>query len=216
MEMSFVNMGLTFVAGLASVASPCVLPVIPILLTGTKEDHKHRPLLVVLGLCLTFILMGVLTSLFGSFFAGKMRIIEQVAGGVIVLFGVLILFNINPFKKMNFFYSVQSNSKGRWSGFFLGLTLGIIWIPCIGPMLSGVLAMVASKADLINGTILLFIYSLGFAVPMLIAGYASDLFKRKVRWLLQYPVQLRIFSGLLLIALGALILTSGLVAISIL
>ena len=75
MEFNFINMAIAFAAGVASVASPCVLPVIPIVIAGTDKDHKYRPLLIVLGLSFTFIAMGVISSLFGSLFANKMRLI---------------------------------------------------------------------------------------------------------------------------------------------
>jgi cytochrome c-type biogenesis protein len=216
MELSLVNMAITFTAGLASVASPCVLPVIPIVITGTEKDHKYRPLLIVAGLSLTFTAMGVLSSLFGSLFADKMRLIEQIAGIIIILFGLLMIADLNFFKKLAFLQNMNAQSKGRFSGLFLGVTLGIIWIPCIGPVLSSVLAMVASQANIERGIILLLSYSMGFAVPMLIAGYSSSYFRNKIGFVKKYPRTIRWLSGGLLIALGILILTKGLIFLSVL
>ena len=161
-------------AGLTSIASPCVLPVVPIIITGTKEDHKLRPLLIVGGLSLSFITMGVITSIFGGAVSGIMPALEKAAGAAVIIFGLLMLLDINIFKKFTFFYKFQSNSQGRWSGLVLGITLGLVWIPCVGPMLSGVLALVATQGKLLSGLILLSFYSLGFAIPMLLAGYASQ------------------------------------------
>ncbi len=201
-------------AGLASIASPCVLPMVPIIITGTSDDHKYRPLLIVAGLSFSFIMMGVLTSIFAGAVAGVMPMVEKVVGGVVILFGLSMLFGINIFKKFTFFYKAQQfQSKGKWSGLILGMTLGIIWIPCVGPMLSGVLALVATQGQLTSGLILLVFYSLGFSIPMLLAGYASQSIRHKIRAVNSHPMAIRLVRGLLLIAFGYYILTAGMLAI---
>ncbi len=213
-EITFASLLMATFAGIASIASPCVLPVVPIIVTGTNEDYKHRPLLIVLGLSLSFMAMGAITSIFGGAVAGFMPVVEKVAGGIIIVFGIFMLLGINVFKKLTFFYKFQNNtqSKGKWSGLILGLTLGIVWIPCVGPMLSGVLALVATKGELLSGLVLLGFYSLGFAIPMLLAGYASQSVRQKIRLVNAHPVAIRIISGLLLVAFGVYILTSGMLA----
>jgi cytochrome c-type biogenesis protein len=91
----------------------------------------------------------------------------------------------------------------------LGLSLGLVWIPCVGPMLSSVLAMVATKGSLAAGVGLLLVYAAGFAVPMLAVGYGSQALRLKVRALAQRPALVRWASGLLLVAFGLVILTQG-------
>ena len=98
---------------------------------------------------------------------------------------------------------------GRFSGLLLGLTLGLVWIPCVGPMLSSVLAMVAAKGTLAAGVVLLLVYSLGFAVPMLAVGYGSQALRKRVRAVSAHPALVRWASGLLLIAFGVVILWQG-------
>ncbi len=214
LELSITTLFMVTLAGLASIASPCVLPMIPIIITGTDDDHKYRPLLIVIGLSLSFIMMGVLTSLFAGAVAGVMPIVEKVVGVVVILFGLSMLFGINVFKKFTFFYKAQQlQSKGKWSGLILGMTLGIIWIPCVGPMLSGVLALVATQGQLSSGLILLLFYSLGFSIPMLLAGYASQSIRHKIRAVNNHPMAIRLVSGLLLIVFGYFILTKGMLAI---
>ncbi len=201
-------------AGFASIASPCVLPMVPIIVTGTSDDHKYRPLLIVAGLSFSFIMMGVITSLFAGAVAGVMPTVEKVVGVVVILFGLSMLVGINIFKKFTFFYKAQKfESKGKWSGLILGITLGIIWIPCVGPMLSGVLALVATQDQLVSGLILLAFYSLGFSIPMLLAGYASQSFRQKIRVVNAHPTAIRMVSGLLLIGFGYYILTAGMLVI---
>lgn len=200
-------------AGLVSIASPCVLPVVPIIVAGTEEDHKLRPLLIVLGLSVSFMTMGAISSIFGGAVASLMPVLEKVAAVVVITFGLLMLFDINLFKKMNFLSNIQTRSKGRWSGLMMGLTLGLVWIPCVGPMLSGVLALVAKDGKLSTGLILLAFYSLGFAIPMLLAGYASQSARQRIRAINRHPVVIRLVSGILLISFGVFILTSGMLTI---
>jgi cytochrome c-type biogenesis protein len=206
-----INIALVFGAGLASVLSPCVLPVVPIVVTGTADDHKLRPVMIVSGLALTFMAMGVVSSIFGAAIGPKMFYIEKAAGILITIFGLLLIFNVNLFKHFGFFSNIAGKTRGTLGGFLLGLTLGIIWIPCVGPMLSGVLAMVATQGKILTGILLLFVYSLGFAVPMLIAGYASQFFRTRLRKIGKFPVVVNIASGLLLAALGLFIVFRGMI-----
>ncbi len=214
LEISITTLLMVTFAGLASIASPCVLPMVPIIITGTNDDNKYRPLLIVIGLSFSFMLMGVLTSLFAGAVAGVMPVVEKMVGIVVIIFGLSMLFGINVFKKFTFFYKAQQfQSKGKWSGLILGMTLGIIWIPCVGPMLSGVLALVATQGELTSGLVLLFFYSLGFAIPMLLAGYASQSIRHRIRAVNSHPVAIRLVSGVLLVIFGYFILTAGMFAI---
>ena len=200
-----------FSAGLLSVFSPCVLPVIPIVVTGTGDEHRFRPLLIVAGLAVTFILMGILSSLFGAVLGPAMRNLEKVAGVIIIIFGILMFFDISVFKNLTIFRHISSRSRGSSGGFLLGLTLGLIWIPCVGPVLSSVLALVAAKGTLGHGIWMLFVYSLGFSIPILLAGYASQFFRNRLKPLQKFPALIRITSGSLLIILGFIIMTRGMI-----
>ena len=212
LDLSITTLLMVTFAGFASIASPCVLPMVPIIVTGTDDDHKYRPLLIVAGLSFSFIMMGVVTSLFAGAVAGVMPTVEKVVGIVVIVFGLSMLFGINVFKRFTFFYKAQQfQSKGKWSGLILGMTLGIIWIPCVGPMLSGVLALVATKGELTSGLVLLAFYSLGFSIPMLLAGYASQTFRHKIRAINEHPTAIRLVSGVLLVAFGCYILFAGMI-----
>ncbi len=203
------ELAMAFGAGLASVASPCVLPVVPLLVTGTEADHRARPALVVAGLALSFVLMGVLTSLFGAAIGPALPSLERAVAFLIIAFGLLLLLDVNLFKGLSFLQGLGPAAGGRWSGLVLGLSLGLVWIPCVGPMLSSVLAMVASRGTLAAGVGLLLVYSAGFAVPMLAVGYGSRALRQRVRAVSAHPALVRWASGLLLVAFGALILWRG-------
>jgi cytochrome c-type biogenesis protein len=202
-------LALAFGAGLASVASPCVLPIVPIIVTGTAEDHRWRPALVVAGIATSFVAMGVVTSIFGAVVGPVLPALEKGVGVLVLLFGLLLLGDVNVFKRMTFLQRIRAPGGGRWSGLVLGLSLGLVWIPCVGPMLSSVLATVAAEGTLTAGVVLLVVYSFGFAVPMLAVGYGSQALRQRIRALASRPVAVRWASGLLLVAFGALILRKG-------
>ena len=209
LELDPSALALTFGAGLASVASPCVLPVVPIVVTGTAEDHRWRPALVVAGIAASFVAMGVVTSLFGAIVGPALPWLEKAVGALVVTFGLLLLLDVNVFKRLVMLQRIRSPGGGRWSGLLLGLSLGLVWIPCVGPMLSSVLATVAAKGTLGTGVVLLVVYSLGFAVPMLAVGYGSQALRQRIRSVAGRPRAVRWASGLLLVAFGAVILRKG-------
>ena len=209
MDLALSTLALSFGAGLASVASPCVLPVVPIIVAGPAEEHRSRPALVVAGIALSFVAMGVATSLFGAALGPALPVLEKAVGVLVLLTGLLLLADVNLFKRLSFLQRIQAGGDGRWSGLLLGLSLGLVWIPCVGPMLSGVLATVATQGSLATGVVLLLAYSLGFAVPMLAVGYGSQALRQRVRAVASHPVAVRWVSGLLLVAFGALILKQG-------
>lgn len=208
MDLGASSLALAFGAGLASVASPCVLPVVPLLVAGTAEDHRGRPALIVVGLAASFVAMGVLTSLFGAAVGPAVPRLEKAVGVLVVAFGVLLLADVNVFKRLTLLSRLGAGG-GRASGLVLGLSLGLVWIPCVGPMLSGVLATVATRGSLGSGVALLLAYAAGFAVPMLLVGYGSQALRQRVRAVAAHPVAVRWASGLLLVGFGALILRRG-------
>lgn len=205
------NIVLVFIAGLASVLSPCVFPVLPVVMTGGPKDHRFRPLLIVAGLSLAFTAMGVLSSLFGAVIGPFMYRLEKAAGVLIIIFGILMMADVNIFKRLTVFARLAEGSGGRKSGFMLGMILGIIWIPCVGPMLSSVLALVATEKQVVKGIVFLLVYSAGFGIPMLAAGYVSQFFRNKFRGLGRHPQFVSIVSGLILVALGLFIIFKGVI-----
>src|SRR5450759_3462507 len=141
--VSNLNAALVFGAGLVSVLSPCVIPVVPLIVTGTAKDHRLRPVLIVSGLALAFVAMGVASSLFGAIIGPWMYKAEKVVGAVIALFGLLLIFDVNVFERIGVFSRFAERTGGRTNGFVLGVLLRVIWIPCVGPRLASVLGLVA-------------------------------------------------------------------------
>jgi len=148
-------------------------------------------------------------SLAGAAIGRSLPLLEKWVGGLLVLFGVLQLADLNLFKRLTWLQAIRTPGGGPWSGLLLGLSLGLVWIPCVGPILSGVLATVAARGSVAVGVVLLGVYAAGFAVPMLAVGYGSQALRQKVRAIAAHPVAVRWVSGLVLLAFGVLILKRG-------
>lgn len=191
-----------FGAGIASIVSPCVLPLLPVLLASSTDAGKFRPLALVAGLGVTFTLMGIGISGVGSTLGPYVPFMKTIAGALIILFGIVMLADREAF---GFIASLSSglpvNGKGITGGFLLGMSLGILWIPCIGPILGAVLSKVAAEADVGYGIRMLLVYYLGFALPMLAITYSAH-FAAGMKKIGKYHGQVRKASGFVLIVAG--------------
>jgi len=211
-DINFLNIFLAVGAGLASVLSPCVLPVVPVIVAGADRKDRLRPLLVVLGLSLAFMAMGAVSSLFGSYLIGRTRYIEIAGAMIITLMGVMVLFDVSVFKRFYRLSNIRVNGSGRFSGLVLGMALGLVWVPCIGPFLSSILTMVGTDGRLPQGILMLGFYSIGLAIPMLLVAYSSHLLQSRLRALARHEAVLRYVSGSILIGFGVYSIAIGNIA----
>ena len=156
--------------------------------------------------------MGVLTALFGGIIGTKIIYMEKIAAAMLVVFGALLIADINPIKYITFFNRFQQTGQrksGNIAAMIMGMTLGLVWIPCVGGQLGAVLTMVATKGHLATGVLLLFIYSIGFAIPLLLAAFASQIFRKQMVRVMNAPLAIRVISGGLLIGFGIYIWFQG-------
>ena len=146
--------------------------------------------------------MGVVTSAFGAAFQtyiGQLKILAEI---MILLMGFALLFEISLFNSFSKFPLLAGmNEEGPVSGFLLGLSLGVLWIPCIGPILGSILTMVALEGSAISsGALTLSFYSLGFALPMLVLRILSPLFILKnPRLISKYDAVFKKGAGIILV-----------------
>jgi cytochrome c-type biogenesis protein len=207
--LGITNILLAAGAGLASVLSPCVLPVVPVLVAGAEKKDPLRPLLLVLGLSLTFMLMGAVSSLFGALLIGRTRTIELAGAVVITLMGLLVMLDLSFFKRLYRLSNIRVSGEGRVGGVVLGMALGLVWVPCIGPFLSSILAMVGTSGRLVQGIVLLGFYSLGLAVPLLAVAYSSHIVQRRLTAFARHEAVLRYVSGGILVVFGLYSIVHG-------
>jgi cytochrome c biogenesis protein CcdA len=192
-----------FGAGVLSILSPCILPLLPAVLASSAGEGKLRPLAIVLGVSISFTLMGVVTSAFGAAFqayTGQLKILAEI---IIITMGLAMIFEISLFNAFAKFPLLAGmNEKGPISGFLLGLSLGILWIPCVGPILGSILTMVALKGSTVDGALTLGIYSAGFAVPMLLLAYSAHVSTSKIKLISKYDATLKKGAGMVVLFVG--------------
>lgn len=192
-----------FSAGILSVLSPCILPLLPAVLATSAGKGKLRPLAIVIGVSISFTMMGVVTSAFGAAFQtyiGQLKILAEI---VILLMGFAILFEISLFNSFSKFPLLAGmNGEGPVSGFLLGLSLGVLWIPCVGPILASILIMVAQEGSAATGAFTLSLYSLGFAMPMLLLAYSAHISSSKIRLISRYDAAFKKGAGIVLVLVG--------------
>ena len=169
-----------FVAGLVSAASPCVLAAIPLIIGyvgGYSEGNKRKAaiysLVFILGLSITFTLLGAAASLMGGFFGFMGRWLYVGLAVFAVLMGLQLMGILSiplPFQKTK-----MVRSKGLLGAFFLGLLTGTVSSPCATPVLAVILAYVSTQGDILYGGSLLFAYALGHCALIFVAGLSVGL-----------------------------------------
>jgi cytochrome c-type biogenesis protein len=218
-----IGISIAFGAGLLSFLSPCVLPLVPSYLsfvTGMSlEDLKEgtdrratlvHSLLFVAGFSGIFLILGASASFLGQFFRVYESWISRVGGGVVVILGLHLtgVLRFTPLMREKRLH-LRDKPAGYLGTLGVGAVFGAGWTPCIGPVLGAILTFAASQDQFWSGVALLFVYSLGLAVPFLLSSLALDGFLRAFARFRVLMGAVQILSGLLLIALGLLLLTGS-------
>ncbi len=214
-----------FAVGFVSFISPCVLPLVPGYLSavsGVSVDDMRsgeRRLLEVLGPALVFcgaftvvfVALGMTATGLGSALNENRRLLEILAGSIIVALGVF--FVLTPFvPRLNREWRVDALMARAGSGgpLFAGAAFAIAWTPCIGPTLGTILTAASVQDTVGQGAILLAFYSAGLAVPFLLTAVAFERATGAFRWLRDRYVLVTAVSGAVLIGIGVLLLTGQL------
>jgi len=204
-----VNPLIAFGAGLISIFSPCVLPLLPAIVASSTDRGRYRPLAIVLGLSISFTSMGLVASAFGAVFTAYSSYLFAAAILFIIAMGFWMLFDLHlPYgaPRLGLIDRVSKKTydiptEGIASGLLLGLALGIVWLPCTGPVLGTILTWVAAKGDVMTGGLLLIVYSLGFAVPMLGIAYSTKM-SSSLAGKSSKTIWIKRVAGLMLIVVG--------------
>ena len=223
--MKNITILLAFGYGLASFLSACVLPLIPVYLSSLvgpdifEEKSKRKKLPIfrhalsfVVGFSITFTIFGLGTGLLGSFLQSHLDIVRRISGIILILLGAVMLAALKvPW--LNFESRLKLNipsGGGYWRSFLSGAVFPVAWIPCTSFVLGGILTLAGTSGTALQGALLLFVYSLGLGLPFLILGAAFDFMMPLLKNLKKYSAWVYVFSGLLLIVMGTLILTGKL------
>jgi cytochrome c-type biogenesis protein len=219
-----------FFAGLISFFSPCVLPLVPgyvSLISGagleelkTAHSQLRRKMMVnsiafILGFSVVFITLGAISTGLGQLTARYKHTLSIVAGVVIIVFGLHLtgIFKIKALYTDARLHNVKGSST-LWGAFIIGFAFAFGWTPCLGPVLSGILALASQQDTLMRGIVLLGVYSLGLAVPFLLTSLLMEKFLKFYSRFRFHMHVLEVASGGLLIALGILLVIGRFTLIS--
>lgn len=224
MESQSLGLFVAFTAGLLSFLSPCVLPLVPsyaTFITGMSLDELQRAeerrarrtvmvhgLLFVGGFTAVFMALGASATFLGSLVNYASRGLEVVGGVLLLLFGLYLLGWLRlPGAGREWRMHLADKPAGYLGTFFVGVTFGAGWTPCIGPVLGGILTLAATRGTMGQGMGLLALYSAGLAIPFLLSTVLIErfmgAFARMRRWL----GWINRINGLMLVLLGLLMLT---------
>jgi len=227
--MENISMIVAFSGGLLSFLSPCVLPLVPVYMVSLvgadtlAEERRGVSLTIflhslsfVFGFSLVFTTLGAIAGLTGFAINPSSVLLNRIAGGLLVAFGLFILVALKiPWLNYEKRVTASSgNTTGYVRSFIIGATFSLGWTACVGPILGGILAIALNSATAWQGAFLLAIYSLGLGIPFLIIGAAFDYLSPLLKRMYRYTGTIHIISGVLLIAVGILILTNKLVWLS--
>lgn len=201
---------LTFLEGVASFISPCLLPMLPIYISyfmGEEETGKKKAVInsigFVLGFTLVFLSLSIFASTIGHFISGYTKYIKFIFGIIIIILGL----NYMEILKLKFLNKTKGiNMKNKNLNFvkacLFGILFSISWTPCIGTFLSSALLLIAKEQDVLKGIVLMLIYSIGLGIPFIISVLLIEKLKEVFDFIKKNYKKVKIISGLILIAMG--------------
>ena len=203
------NLVLALLAGVITIAAPCTLPMLPILLgASVGQTGKARPALIALGFVISFSAAALLLSAITRIFDFDPNVLRTGAAILLLGFGLLMIWPA-PFESLSIRIGGLTNRgsagdaafrQGNIGGFVLGTTLGLVWTPCAGPVLGSILTVVATSRDTAWASALLVVYAIGAAIPMLAIAYGGQAVTTRVRSIARISPRLQQGFGVVVIA----------------
>lgn len=207
-------------AGFLTFFAPCTMPLIPGYLAYlggvAKEDEpqKRKQRIIrnaywfTIGFGLVFVLFGALTGAAGALLVEHRALLSQIGGAIIVVFGLsmLGLFHIpalRPLGDRRPSFIVPGTARGS---FFMGSLFALGWSPCLGPVLGSILVLASTSGSALSGALLLFVYAIGLAVPLLVLAHLFETSLARVARLERYLSAMNILGGAIFVSIGVLLL----------
>lgn len=204
---------ISFLEGIVTFISPCLLPMIPVYVSYFAGGGEHsikkvikNALGFILGFTIVFIMFGAFAGTIGSLFKKYTVLVNIVTGLIVIFFGVnyLGVFKLNIFKGNG---TIKNNNLGFLSSLLFGFVFSIGWTPCVGTFLGVALMLATSEGSMISGIIMLFLYSLGLGIPFFISAILIEKLKSVFDFIKSHYDIINKLCGFLLVVFGILIAT---------
>lgn len=206
-----VLLGYAFVGGIVVILSPCILPVLPILLQGSADTGRWKPAGIILGFLASFTVFTLTLSALVSSLGASPDLLRYVAAGIL---GVLAVVSLVPALMLRFEAlagrltsraAVRNQRSGLVGGVLTGVSLGVVWTPCVGPIMASVITLALSSAVTWQAFFVTLAFSLGTAIPMVLIMYGGRGLLNRVQVLKRNgPTIQRIFGALMLLTAVAI------------
>lgn len=216
--VSWSHLGLSLAAGSLTTLSPCVFPILPLVVGGAVQANRWSPLAMGLGMAMSFSLIGLLLGALGPALGIDSDSVRSFGAVMLLGFGIVMLVPRLSERFSELMLPIASSAHGASSrldggslqgALLLGGLLGLVWSPCSGPLLASALSLVASEGGAARGALILGLFGTGAALPLIAVAYASRRgFNRARGWVLGRIEAIRKGFGLL-IALTGLAILSG-------
>ena len=201
---------LTFLEGVASFISPCLLPMVPIYISyfiGEDDNNNKKAILnsvgFVLGFTTVFLILSIFASQLGAILSTNIRYIKIFFGIVIILFGLnyMGLLNIKFLNKSKV-KNMDTKNFNFLKAMLFGILFSVSWTPCIGTFLSSALLLIAREQDMSKGVILMLLYSIGLGIPFIISAVLIENLKNVFDFIKKHYDVIKKVSGVILIGAG--------------
>lgn len=215
---TLIDAPLALLGGVLTIASPCVLPILPIVLGGALQDRadgqRHaRPLFIVAGFVISFAALGMLLASASQHVVLARETLRYAGLAILAVLGVAMLWKAPYAWLMNRLSALVSSvlpaggeaRAGNLGGMLLGMSLGAVWTPCAGPVLASILVLVAQAQDLGRSAGLLLLYAIGAGIPMLLIAYGGQFVRARIRAVARHADRLQQLFGALILATAAAI-----------
>ena len=206
-------------AGASTTLSPCVFPLLPLIVGGALQSNKFAPLAMGLGMASAFAILGVVLGLVGIALGIDPNVIRIFGAWLLLGFGVAMLIPalyakigglLTPIASRANDFSSNANAGSLKGSFAIGALLGVVWTPCSGPLLGATVTMIATGGGAMRGGMLMGLFGVGAAIPLVLAAYASRAgFGRARQWVLANAETGRRVFGVILILFGSAVLSGA-------
>ncbi len=208
---------LAVLAGTLSILSPCVLPLVPIVIAGAATSHRFGPVALAAGLAVSFVAVGLFVTTIGFGLGLERNVLRTAAAALMVVFGLVLVSRplearfaqlAAPLQALGDRLIGHATPAGLWGQFVIGLLLGAVWSPCAGPLLGAALTLAMQRQDLFQAGLVMLLFGLGAAAPLAFIGVLSR--ETLVGWrrrMGDFGHAGHVLLGVLLLVLGTLMLT---------